>query len=114
MPVPLHWRRLLSRGYNQALILARPISRKLKIPIAAGALGRAINNPTQVGLSRPQRKENLKKVFQVKNPVKVADKNILLIDDVITTGATVDEVARVLRKAGANPSACSHLPGHDK
>jgi ComF family protein len=105
VPVPLHWRRLLSRGYNQALILARPISRKLKIPIAAGVLARAVNNPSQVGLSRPKRKENLKKVFQVESKSKVAGKNILLIDDVITTGATVDEVARVLRKAGAE-SVC--------
>jgi len=101
IPVPLHWMRLLTRGYNQALILARPLSRKLKIPIAPGALVRAINNPPQVGLSRSQRRENMKKVFAVKNKKIVAGKKILLIDDVITTGATVSEAAKVLVKAGA-------------
>jgi len=101
IPVPLHWRRLLTRGYNQALILARPLGRKLKIPIAPGALVRRVNNPPQVGLSRAQRRENMKKVFAVKNKKNVAGKNILLVDDVITTGATVSEAAKVLVKAGA-------------
>lgn len=102
IPVPLHWQRLMQRGYNQAFILARPMSRKLKIPLRPGALTRARNNPPQVGLTRPQRKENIKKVFAVKNPKMVSGKNILLVDDVITTGATVDEAAKVLRKAGAD------------
>lgn len=106
IPVPLHWRRLLTRGYNQALILARPVSRALKIPVRAGALVRAVHNPPQVGLSRPARKENMKKVFKVTNPKKVAGKNILLLDDVITTGATMDEAAKVLKKAGAK-SVCA-------
>jgi len=101
IPVPLHWRRLLTRGYNQALILARPISWKLKIPIAPGALARAINNPPQVGLSRAKRIENMKKVFAVKKPGQIKGKKILLVDDVITTGATVSEAAKVLGKAGA-------------
>jgi ComF family protein len=101
IPVPLHWMRLLTRGYNQALILARPLSRKLKIPIAPGALARRVNNPPQVGLSRAKRIENLKKVFAVKNPKQIKGKNILLVDDVITTGATVSEAAKVLVKAGA-------------
>jgi ComF family protein len=101
IPVSLHWLRLIQRGYNQALILARPLSRELKIPIRAGALIRGRNTPPQVGLSRNQRRENLKKVFRVNNPKLVKGKNILLVDDVITTGATVDEAAKVLRKAGA-------------
>lgn len=101
VPLPMHWQRLMQRGYNQALILARPISQKLKIPLRTGTLVRVRNNPPQVGLTRPARKQNIKKVFAVKNPKMVSGKNILLIDDVITTGATVDEAARVLRKAGA-------------
>lgn len=100
-PIPLHWRRLLTRGYNQALILAKPIGRKLKMKVAPGALSRTGNTPPQVGLSRNQRKENLKKAFAIKDPKRVAGKKILLVDDVITTGATVDEAARVLKKAGA-------------
>jgi len=102
IPVSLHWLRLVQRGYNQALILAKPLSRKLKIPIRAGALVRIRNNPPQVGLSRNQRKENIKKVFRLKNSKLVQGRNILLVDDVITTGATVDEAAKVLRKAGAD------------
>jgi ComF family protein len=101
IPMSLHWRRLMARGYNQALILARPLSRKLRIPLEASVLNRAKNNPPQVGLSKAERRENLKKVFEVTNRKTVEDKTVLLVDDVITTGATANEAARALRKAGA-------------
>ena len=102
MPVPLHWLRLLRRGYNQAFILAQPLSKKLKLPLAAGALARTRHTESQVGLSPAKRKDNLKKSFEVTNPKRVEKKSILLVDDVVTTGATVDEAAKTLKKAGAD------------
>lgn len=101
VPIPLHWRRILRRGYNQAFILAKPLSQKLGIPIAPGALIRTRNTEAQAGLSPAQRKENVKKSFRVKSQKLVAEKRILLIDDVITTGITINEAAKTLKKAGA-------------
>ncbi len=101
IPIPLHWVRVLKRGYNQALILARPLSGKLGIPIAPGALIRTRNTEPQAGLSAAKRKENLKNSFRVKSAKRIKGKNILLIDDVITTGTTINEAAKTLRKAGA-------------
>jgi len=101
IPIPLHWKRLLQRGYNQALILAQPLSKKLKIPLDTTILQKTTNTPPQVGLSSAQRKENLKKSFQIKKPKLIAGKNILLVDDVITSGATANEASKILKQAGA-------------
>jgi len=102
IPIPLHWKRLLQRGYNQTLILAQPLSKKLKIPLSTTILQKTRNTHPQVRLSSAQRKENLKKSFQLKKPESVEGKNILLIDDVITSGATANEAGKILKQAGAN------------
>lgn len=102
IPVPLHWRRLLWRGYNQALILAKPLSKKLGIPLAPDILVRTRHTSHQVGLSPAKRKENIKASFRVKNRNLVEGKKILLVDDIVTTGVTVDEAAKTLKKSGAD------------
>jgi len=101
LPVPLHPRRLRERGFNQALLLARELSKKTKIPLRAKALRKIKYTPTQTGLTGRQRKKNLKGAFQVAQKESLTGRSVLLIDDVYTTGATASECARVLQKAGA-------------
>ncbi len=99
VPVPLHPRRLRQRGYNQALELSRPLASTLGIPIDAQVLQRTRHTPSQQGLSAAERRGNLRNAFQLSCPVE--NRNILLIDDVMTTGETVRECARVLLAGGA-------------
>ena len=101
VPVPLHPKRLRERGFNQALSLARFISRFHSIPLDRNKLVRARYTHTQVGLSEQKRKENVKGAFVVKKEKNFRNKHILLVDDVYTSGSTVDECAQVLLNAGA-------------
>lgn len=99
IPVPLHPRRLRQRGYNQSLELAKSISQITKIPFAYEACQRIRNTPPQVLLSSKERLVNLKDAFKV-NRLESHWRHVAIIDDVITTGATVKELAMVLRQAG--------------
>jgi ComF family protein len=101
LPVPLHPRRLRQRGFNQSLLLARRISRRHSIPLDFVALQRSRPTQPQIHLSGSEREKNIRGAFEVLRPERIAQKHILLIDDVFTTGATVDECSRVLLKAGA-------------
>lgn len=99
--VPLFWRRYWRRGYNQAALLARELGRQgLRVPLAR-VLVRTRNTPPQVGMSRAARLANVKGAFRVRRPRDVAGKRVLLVDDVMTTGATVGACARELLKHGA-------------
>lgn len=99
MPVPLFWWKKIRRGYNQAELLAQTISQETGIPIQ-NVLTRVKNTKTQTRLSESERCDNVKNAFTVQtNDIK--DKKVLLIDDVLTTGATIQECARVLKDAGA-------------
>ena len=100
VPVPLHWRRRLSRGYNQAERIARPLARRLGIPFAP-LLSRRRATPPQSLLGREERLANLRKAFRAPRPRRVQGLRILLVDDVATTGATLDAAARALKNAGA-------------
>ncbi len=103
VPVPLHRRRLLARRYNQSALIAQALSQKSGVPCAMQLLVRKRATPPQGHLHIKEREKNVAKAFLV-NPDAQADikgKNILLIDDVLTTGATVNECARVLLKEGA-------------
>ena len=93
VPVPLHPQKIKKRGYNQAEIIARGISQSTNIPISTNNLIRIINNPTQTKLSKTQRWENVKGIFGVNNPEKFKNKHIFLIDDIITTGSTLEACA---------------------
>jgi ComF family protein len=98
IPVPLHPRRLRHRGFNQALLLAGAFP---EARLAREALVRVRHTIPQVGLKPKERRENVHRAFAVPRPKEVEGKNILLLDDVYTTGATVKECARALLKAGA-------------
>jgi competence protein ComFC len=97
VPVPLYWRRRLQRGFNQAELLARGLSRRTGIPVVK-ALGRLRPTPAQAGLSNSARRQNVSQAFRARN---VQGKRILLIDDVMTTGATAASCAAALKQAGA-------------
>ena len=101
MPVPLAWRRLFHRGYNQATLLARPIAHAYGVPMDLSSLRRKYR-PDMGHKSAAQRAENIHGVFSVVHPDKIRGRKILLVDDVMTTGATFAELRRVLTKAGAS------------
>mgnify|MGYP005847147201 CR=1 FL=1 len=100
IPVPLHWRRYLYRGFNQAYEIARRFSHQYSSKISTGNLRRIRYTTPQVGLSNEERKKNIRGAFTVINPERLTGKNILLIDDVFTTGATMNECARILKESG--------------
>ena len=101
MPVPMYWKRRVKRKYNQATVLAELLSKHTKIPHSATNLCRIRHTQTQTRKSAKDRHKNMKNVFILKNPEQVQGKSILLIDDVVTTGATVTGCAKILKKHGA-------------
>lgn len=100
VPVPLHWRRRLRRGYNQAERIARPLAARLGLPVAP-LLSRSRATPPQTSLGKEERLTNLRRAFRVARPARVRDLHIVLVDDVATTGATLDAASAVLKRAGA-------------
>ncbi|RYG75260.1 ComF family protein [bacterium] len=104
MAVPLHRRRLKSRGYNQSFLLARELGLILELPLV-DVVERIRDTPPQVKLKREDRAKNIRDAFQVDlgafQKIGGKSRRFLLVDDVLTTGATLDEITRVLRKAGA-------------
>ena len=114
VPVPLHWRRKWARGYNQAERIGRPIARALGRPLRCGALARVRCTPSQTGRDRRGRVANVRRAFAVR--ARLEGKAILLVDDVVTTGATVRECARILLASGAEAvhvAAAAHTPARE-
>ncbi|MHA1157219.1 MAG: ComF family protein [Alphaproteobacteria bacterium] len=103
VPVPLHRRRLWGRRYNQSALLARAISRQVKLAWTPDALSRRRATPPQVGLSASQRARNVRGAFHVSDTSRSAlrDRRVVLVDDVYTTGATAKVATRALLRAGA-------------
>lgn len=103
IPVPLHWRRRWMRRFNQSALLSEAISKASGVPVAYDALKRVKATPQQVGLSQSARALNVQGAFRVSPTGKAAieGRRLILVDDVITTGATVDACARALLRAGA-------------
>jgi len=100
-PIPLHKRRLKWRGYNHAEELAKQLGQAFSLPVVTDVLLKTKHTAPQANLGKEKRLANMKGVFQVRNLKAIEAKNILLVDDVYTTGATMEECARVLKKAGA-------------
>lgn len=98
--VPLHWRRQMVRGYNQAERVARPLAKRLRRPLVA-ALRRTRPTRPQARLERSRRQANLRHAFRCRRASAIRGRSVLLVDDVSTTGATLDHAAAALRRAGA-------------
>ena len=101
VPVPLHRRRERERGYNQALLVARRLERAWGIAVSADALVRVGATAPQADLDAPARRRNVRKAFAVVRPEIIEGRHLVLVDDVLTTGATAAECARTLAGAGA-------------
>jgi ComF family protein len=103
IPVPLHWRRLWTRRFNQSAMLAAAVAAASGVPLVTDALGRVKATVQQVGLSRTERAANIQGAFRVPEQGKaaVAGRRLIVLDDVLTSGATVEGCARALLRAGA-------------
>jgi ComF family protein len=99
--VPLHRTRLLVRWFNQSALVARELSRRLRIPSDPFALSRIRRTPPLKGMSALQRRKAVAGAFKVRDKSAVAGKTVILIDDVLTTGSTAEACARTLKRAGA-------------
>ncbi len=110
-PVPLHYRRMIQRRYNQSALLAKAIARQTGLQLEQGLMQRIKHRPPQASLHRDDRKKNVKRCFAVhpKRAPLLKGKTVLLIDDVMTTGATLNECAVVLKRAGAKQVFCLTL-----
>ena len=101
-PVPLHKKRLKWRGFNHTEEIAKVLSVTLSIPIHADMLLRTKNTPPQMTLTKKERINNMRGAFEIQNKQGLQDKKVLLLDDVYTTGATLEQAAHALKKSGAN------------
>lgn len=102
VPIPLHWHRRMARGYNQAEAIARPLAQRLGLPLVRALRRRRWTRP-QALLRRGQREINLRRAFafQTRQTVRIRGQRVLLVDDVLTTGSTLENAARCLRRGGA-------------
>lgn len=101
IPVPMHKIKRKRKGFNQAYLIAKVVSKKTKIPVISDALIKPKHKKEQKKLSSKERRKNAKKAYECLNKEKISGKRLLLVDDVMTTGSTADECARVLIESGA-------------
>jgi len=101
VPVPLHYKRLHQRGFNQSEILSHELSVNLSIPTVTGVLHRVKETKPQFEVSRKDRFKNVKSAFVINSPSFIENKKVALIDDIYTTGSTISECTKVLKEAGA-------------
>jgi ComF family protein len=106
MPVPLHPKRLRERGFNQSLLLAEKVAMTLDAHLDFSSLKRIRHTQPQTGLGSEERKKNVRKAFGVSSRVAVKGRTVVLVDDVATTGSTLNECARTLRRAGCRQVFC--------
>ena len=101
LEVPMHWLRLSSRGFNQSALLAQVLAKELQLPYLSKRLRRAKHTKRQVTLQMHKRKQNMRQAFVISRPEMIRGQRLLLVDDVLTTGATTFACAEVLLQAGA-------------
>lgn len=100
-PIPLHFHKMRERGFDQAFLLARQVAGILRAPLESALLKRVTATSAQATKTKAERAQNIKGAFEINRPEKVVGKKVLLVDDVFTTGATANEAAKILKKAGA-------------
>ena len=100
VPMPLHWRKRWQRGFNQSELLAAAVARRIGAPLAR-AVSRRKFTPPQAGLTNAMRRTNVAGAFEVNKSSALKDRRVLLVDDVLTTGATASACASAIRRAGA-------------
>lgn len=101
IPVPIHYNRKVSRGYNQSALIAKQLSKKIGIEYEEKVLFKRINNKPQSTKNKEEREQNVIDVYYIKNKEKIYNKKIILLDDIYTTGSTVNECSKTLKMAGA-------------
>jgi ComF family protein len=99
IPVPLHPTRYRERGFNQAIEIGRTLAKQLHLPLEFSACRRRRDTPHQTGLTAKQRRKNMRNAFELCKPLPAA--HVAILDDVVTSGTTVNEMAKILRKGGA-------------
>ncbi len=114
VPVPLHWRRKLKRGYNQSLEIARGIAQVSGLPICTDAVRRHKDNKSQTQLTHAERQQNVEDIFRCTRPERLKGRHILLVDDVITTGATTLSCATEIMRATGMPLPYDGRSSHDE
>ena len=102
IPIPISKKRNKERGYNQSLLIAKEIGKKVQIPVNSDCLYKIKNTIEQSKLNKEERKKNIQGVYELKNKEILNNKNILLIDDIYTTGNTVNEASKILKTATIN------------
>ena len=105
MCVPMHIKKKMLRGYNQSELIAKELAKKLQIEKQFNNLVKIKDTKKQSTLTKEQRKTNLKNAFQIKNSEKVKNKKVILFDDIYTTGSTVEECSKVLKRVGVSSIA---------
>ncbi|MCL1845406.1 MAG: ComF family protein [Defluviitaleaceae bacterium] len=108
VPMPMHAKKKRERGFNQAEILTLPLAAALKIPMS-NVLVRTVDTPPQSEVHPSQRAENVRNVFEIRKNAQVVGKNFILTDDIFTTGASLNECARILKNCGAARVLCMNL-----
>jgi ComF family protein len=101
VPMPLSRRRLAARRFNQAVLIADALAPMVSLPVARDVVSRVRHTRAQVGLSRDERASNLHRAFRVNDPGRIEDQTVVVVDDVLTTGASADVLATTLQAAGA-------------
>ena len=102
IPVPLHKSRLVNRGFNQSLEIARPVAKALKLTIDTKLVDRKRRTSAQTDLNASQRRKNVKNCFEIVTQKAINYDHVVIIDDVVTTGSTINELAKQLKRSGVN------------
>lgn len=101
IPIPIHKKRKKQRGYNQSELIAKEIAKNINLEYKNDIIDKTKNNLQQSSLTKEQRKQNVKNVYKIKNKEKIQNKKIIIIDDIYTTGNTVNAISKILKENGA-------------